>query len=343
MGLAASQARFLGITARKSNIEYEGQQVNQQRTALAEEVNALFGRLVALKVPIAPSAEEFYETNYTFEVSQAGSGYIGDYKISTYYLRDDGFYHVEGTRTYHTTGATGSWTDHSTIRTKEGKYYYKPAGSQDETELTLVTDPTDLANYRNYLKEVGAYTYYDKDAEGGGKNVTLSDEQIAQDNLYCYQDSNGNVAYFSEFQITNGENILPGKGLSLDMYLYTIGDTLATENFEWNDVSLTMDTNGRISNISKSGCFGSTNVNAKKEYNTEAYDAALRDYTMSKDEYNKAVEDINAKTKSLQQEDKVLELRLNQIDTEQNELSTELEAVKAVLDKNIENTFKTFA
>ena len=27
MGLAASQARFLGITARKSNIEYEGQQV----------------------------------------------------------------------------------------------------------------------------------------------------------------------------------------------------------------------------------------------------------------------------------------------------------------------------
>ena len=40
MGLAASQARFLGLTARKSNIEYEGQQVNQQRTALAEEVNA---------------------------------------------------------------------------------------------------------------------------------------------------------------------------------------------------------------------------------------------------------------------------------------------------------------
>ena len=55
------------------------------------------------------------------------------------------------------------------------------------------------------------------------------------------------------------------------------------------------------------------------------------------------VADLNAQTESLQQEDKVLELRLNQIDTEQNELQTELEALKAVLDKNIENTFNTFS
>ena len=55
------------------------------------------------------------------------------------------------------------------------------------------------------------------------------------------------------------------------------------------------------------------------------------------------VADLNAQTESLQQEDKVLELRLNQIDTEQQELQTELEAVKTILDKNIDNTFKTFA
>ena len=27
MGMAASQARFLGLTARKTNVEYEGQQI----------------------------------------------------------------------------------------------------------------------------------------------------------------------------------------------------------------------------------------------------------------------------------------------------------------------------
>ena len=36
MGLAASQARFLGLTARKSNNEYQVQQINEQRLALAD-------------------------------------------------------------------------------------------------------------------------------------------------------------------------------------------------------------------------------------------------------------------------------------------------------------------
>ena len=36
MGLAASQARFLGLTARKSNNEYQAQQLNEQKLMLAE-------------------------------------------------------------------------------------------------------------------------------------------------------------------------------------------------------------------------------------------------------------------------------------------------------------------
>ena len=35
MGMAASQARYLALTARKTNTEWEGQQINQARTALA--------------------------------------------------------------------------------------------------------------------------------------------------------------------------------------------------------------------------------------------------------------------------------------------------------------------
>ena len=37
MGMAASQARFLGLTARKSNNEYQAQQINQQRLDLASQ------------------------------------------------------------------------------------------------------------------------------------------------------------------------------------------------------------------------------------------------------------------------------------------------------------------
>ena len=55
MGMAASQARYLGLSARKTNIEFEGQQVNQQRTALANESAGLFRRMLSLDVPTAPS------------------------------------------------------------------------------------------------------------------------------------------------------------------------------------------------------------------------------------------------------------------------------------------------
>jgi len=42
MGLAASQARFLTLTAYKSNLELLGQQINQSRLQLANITNQLF-------------------------------------------------------------------------------------------------------------------------------------------------------------------------------------------------------------------------------------------------------------------------------------------------------------
>ncbi|WP_373531021.1 hypothetical protein [Vampirovibrio sp.] len=42
MGLGASQARFLALTARKSDLELTGQQINQSRLQLANVTNNLF-------------------------------------------------------------------------------------------------------------------------------------------------------------------------------------------------------------------------------------------------------------------------------------------------------------
>lgn len=41
MGLAASQARFLQLTARKSDLEFKGQQLNQERTINAHNMELL--------------------------------------------------------------------------------------------------------------------------------------------------------------------------------------------------------------------------------------------------------------------------------------------------------------
>ena len=66
MGMAASQARFLGLTARMNNVEFEGQQINQQRTALSNKSASYYTDLLGMEVPTAPSVEEFTQTVYTF-------------------------------------------------------------------------------------------------------------------------------------------------------------------------------------------------------------------------------------------------------------------------------------
>lgn len=67
MGMAASQARYLGLTARKTNVEYEGQQINQARTALANQSANTFNELLALEVPTAPSTQDYTTTQYSYE------------------------------------------------------------------------------------------------------------------------------------------------------------------------------------------------------------------------------------------------------------------------------------
>lgn len=80
MGMAASQARFLGLTARKSNVEYQVQQINQQRTSLANESAGLYNQMMELEVPTPPSVNSFYSTSYVLDNS--GNGYDEeDFKI----------------------------------------------------------------------------------------------------------------------------------------------------------------------------------------------------------------------------------------------------------------------
>lgn len=52
---------------------------------------------------------------------------------------------------------------------------------------------------------------------------------------------------------------------------------------------------------------------------------------------------IQLRINAIQSLDKGLELQLRRVDTQQQAVQTELEAVKKVIDKNVELTFKTFA
>lgn len=99
MGMAASQARYLALTARKTNTEYEGQQINQERTALANQSADAFNQYLALEVPTAPSTTDYTTIQYTYqdgnveeaiesmtELADASSDY--NYLVNHYHYSD---------------------------------------------------------------------------------------------------------------------------------------------------------------------------------------------------------------------------------------------------------------
>lgn len=95
MGMAASQARLLSITARKSSNEFSGQQINQQRVTLSNNANAIWTNMLTLQVPTPPSSQDFRKTVYKFETQDGANasikrfiknppgpyGYIVEYEI----------------------------------------------------------------------------------------------------------------------------------------------------------------------------------------------------------------------------------------------------------------------
>ncbi len=78
MGMAASQARYLALVARKSNCEYEGQQINQARTVLSNQSANLFNQMLGLQVPIPPSTQDFTKQQYSYTDG------INDYTIDSW-------------------------------------------------------------------------------------------------------------------------------------------------------------------------------------------------------------------------------------------------------------------
>lgn len=104
MGMAASQARYLALVARKSNCEYEGQQINQARTALSNQSANLFNQMLGLKVPVPPSTSDYTTTQYSYKDGLGTATTITDWEQ----LANDPDYNYVVTRYYNTNKYTGS-------------------------------------------------------------------------------------------------------------------------------------------------------------------------------------------------------------------------------------------
>lgn len=105
MGMAASQARYLALTARKSNCEYEGQQINQARLVLSNQSANLFNQMLGLKVPVPPSTSDYTKHIYTYS-----DGFGKETKLENWQQlgTSDEDYNYVVTRSYNINRYTGS-------------------------------------------------------------------------------------------------------------------------------------------------------------------------------------------------------------------------------------------
>ena len=423
MGMSATQARFLSLTARKSNVEFEGQQINQQRLSLSNESANYYSQLCNMSVPTPPCIDDFTKVSYTFNdgamtntitsmIARENGVYSvsylkqwqDDYSIvaaSSNLVEKNGDNYSIGSSKLRKLGnsspdicnddeiAKFEYLDknlNEVFKREDGKYYYKDsdgnekeANNSSEEDLIIYIMGENGALESLITKDKNG-NYYKNSVSTDEYLNTLDPKQIQQvletekyyANLLNLSSVNSNSAakgsdgwmvryvkdsltgaykpYFYPISELKKEDAYTNNLCNVSCF--SLGSSTQTEEVINKIARVEKDSSGRYVSIiiynNQSDCdknvngetFTLTTSTVKDE---EAFNDAMNKFQYEQAQYDKAVQDINSKLEIVQQQDKKLELKLKQLDTEENAISNEMEAVKKVVSKNVETTFKTFS
>lgn len=351
MGMAASQARFLGLTARKTNTEYEGQQVNQQRTMLANKSANYYNDLLGMTVPTPPSVDDYTKTVYSFN-----DGALEN-TVNSLVAQADGQFLVSYTRTWTDDNAVVSAA--SSIITMQGGDKTSPdavfsIGSKELRRMGDVEAMKRLASSDEYLKTFTTDEQFEKLAAEESRYVTMLEQKYGESKdgwMVIYRQDSTTEAwvptFYNEHDLRKSTTQYSTTGSSESFIpAYTTGSAIERDEVKGAKAMLEKDSSGRYINITLYDDEGNGITYPLTTNNTTdqaAYNDAMNQYEYDKTQYDKSVQDVNSKIEIIQAEDRTLELRLKQLDTERNAIQTEMEAVTKVIEKNTGDTFKTFS
>lgn len=343
MGMSASQARFLGLTARRSNVEYEGQQINQQRTALSNQSASYYTNLLSMSVPQPPAVQDFTKTTYTFTDGSLNN------QLTSMIAKTDGTYNVSYLRTYTDNHAIVSAVPSRITRTGSSTPYGYKVGAVtlyslgDNSDSRRTSDP--------YLRTLSDDQWNALIQEETSYRAKLQDKYgVPTDNWlvkYTENTSTGmwEPTFYNNTTLDNATYDSNNTSVSF-IEAYTVGAAEVAEEIKGQTAYIEQDSTGRYINITFLDESGKQTATYALSTNTvtddDAYTDAMNQYEFDKAQYDKSIQEINAKIEIIQIEDKDLEVRLKQLDTEHNAIQQEMEAVQQVIKKNVETTFKTF-
>ena len=376
MGMSATQARFLCLTARKSNVEFEGQQINQQRTTLSNESANYYSELCSMTVPTPPSVDDYTKVSYTFNdgamtntitsmIVKNDSGAIGKYSISYLKQWQDDYAIVPAASSLvcrkedasvppvvsYSIGATElrgmgliNGNDWEAIEAMpEDDFTTFLSGIDDEYIKTLSQKQIcDLLKEEEYLVQL--LNNEQKNPASAAKGPDWLVKYVKDTTTGQYKPS-----FYSLRELEDGEHQY-GDTDFYNISCFSLGSATQTEQVFDKTGDVEKDSTGRYVSIVLYTFDEFGEVKTKETFplttNTitdeEAYNDAMNKYAFDQAQYDKKIQEINAQLEVVQQQDKKLELNLKQLDTEENAINTEMEAVKKVIQKNVENSFKTF-
>ena len=213
MGMAASQARYLALTARKTNVEYQGQQINQARTALANQSANTFNELLALEVPTAPSTQDFTRLEYSYqdgtvteiisEMTSLQNDPDYNYMVTHYHYSDI----FTGIRSLKTNPQVAFSQKAAKEPVDKSKVSFNPSTGKYEVDSQILEkyDPTDETKKNTYTQIVNDYPDFAK--------IDITD-------IYTYTDTDGKLYFASKYDLDK-----TCQGVS-DLPVYTVKDNV---------------------------------------------------------------------------------------------------------------------
>jgi len=336
MGLAASQARYLALTARKSDLEYQSQTINTRRMQLAYKTadiatkytDAMNNQRIMYSTTDAKGNTTWQKLDYASLLEQGavviginGSGLdpapyeVGDAVTKTMYT-------AIKTATLET-APTG--TDAKLFRKidKDGK------DTDDDTKAVnwVLKSSLTTTDEISAIKASTKYSSYFQLAHQTTATVTYNDKEYR--NNSNASDLDALLVSGRAMIVTRGFfNFLLSQG-------YTYKDGLTPEQYAhaldmWESVEA-----GKVNPNNPGGedavisWQADPNERFKQRNYTEDDAAALAEY--------------EAATAEIQAQDKSLEIEEKNIETQHKAIETEMENVKKVIQKNMEETFKIFS
>ena len=170
-------------------------------------------------------------------------------------------------------------------------------------------------------------------------------EKYTKDDFLMYVDDNGKIHFALKADVENND----GAAVTFDY----IPDGEYTRHEEKESCNLKFDpSSGRIVSIDIPATYNADGtvasyttmkLEATVETDQYAYDQAYAEYEYKQYLYDKEQTEIDARTEKIQIMDRNLELKLQRLDTQRTQITTEMEALKKVLNDNIESSYKSFS